>query len=101
MCPGSAEDSASDFLGRSATARAESLLARQSQYLTDPDDRDRALGRSSALIAREPSLVDSAWTLYTLDPTEVESWQAADDRVHTRLRYERITAGWDRFRLWS
>lgn len=53
------------------------------------------------MIDREPSLVDSAWTLYTLAPTEVEFWQATKDRVHTRLRYERAAAGWDRLRLWS
>ncbi|MFF4102103.1 pyridoxal 5'-phosphate synthase [Streptomyces sp. NPDC001903] len=102
VAPGSAEENAADFLGRSATARAASLLARQSQYLADPAERDHALAKSSALIEQAPSLVDSAWTLYTLAPAEVEFWQAAKDRVHTRLRYERTADdGWERFRLWS
>ncbi|MFG2875434.1 pyridoxal 5'-phosphate synthase [Streptomyces sp. NPDC048337] len=101
VTPGSAEDNAADFLGRSRTARAESLLARQSQYLMDTAERDRALEKSLALIDKEPSLVDSAWTLYTLAPTEVEFWQAARSRIHTRLRYERTADGWDRFQLWS
>ncbi|MET9609734.1 pyridoxal 5'-phosphate synthase [Streptomyces sp. NPDC006512] len=106
---GSARDNAADFLGRSATARAESLLGRQSQYLTDPAEQERAVAGSLALIRREPSLVDSAWTLYTLEPTEVEFWQAAESRLHTRLRYERAgvgatgggDGGWERFALWS
>ncbi|WP_405495459.1 pyridoxal 5'-phosphate synthase [Streptomyces sp. NBC_00096] len=98
---GSGADNAADFLGRSATARAESLVARQSQYLMDTDERDQALEKSLALIAKEPSLVDSAWTLYTLAPAEVEFWQAAESRVHTRLRYERVRDGWERLRLWS
>uniref|UniRef100_A0AAU2JHD8 Pyridoxal 5'-phosphate synthase n=1 Tax=Streptomyces sp. NBC_00049 TaxID=2903617 RepID=A0AAU2JHD8_9ACTN len=101
VTPGSAERSAADFLARSASARAESLLARQSQYLTDPAERDHALAKSLALLEAEPSLVDSAWTLYTLAPAEVEFWQAAEDRMHTRLRYERTGDGWQRFRLWS
>ncbi|MEV7618351.1 pyridoxal 5'-phosphate synthase [Streptomyces sp. NPDC089799] len=101
VTPGSAEDSAADFLSRAATARAEALLARQSQYLADTAERDQALEKSLALIERQPSLVDSAWTLYTLEPAVVEFWQAAEDRVHTRLRYERNGTGWDRFRLWS
>ncbi|MFD8948249.1 pyridoxal 5'-phosphate synthase [Streptomyces xanthophaeus] len=101
VTPGSAEDNAADFLARTPVARAESLLARQSQYLTDVADRDRALARSLALIGKEPSLVDSAWTLYTLAATEVEFWQAAPSRVHTRLRYERSGDRWERFRLWS
>ncbi|MFB7255573.1 pyridoxine/pyridoxamine 5'-phosphate oxidase [Streptomyces nojiriensis] len=89
VTPGSAQDNATDFLGRSDSARAESLLARQSQYLADPAERDQALEKALALIRQEPSLVDSGWTLYTLAPTEVEFWQAARSRVHTRLRYER------------
>ncbi|MFG2292326.1 pyridoxal 5'-phosphate synthase [Streptomyces sp. NPDC048603] len=101
VTPGSTEDSAADFLSRSATARAEALLARQSQYLADTAERDQALEKSLALIERQPSLVDSAWTLYTLAPAEVEFWQAARNRVHTRLRYERTGAGWERLLLWS
>ncbi|WP_405699670.1 pyridoxine/pyridoxamine 5'-phosphate oxidase [Streptomyces sp. NBC_00069] len=101
VTPGSAQDNAADFLGRSATARAESLLARQSQYLADPEERDQALAKSLALIEQAPSLVDSAWTLYTLAPAEVEFWQAAESRVHTRLRYERAGDRWERFPLWS
>ncbi|WP_234316292.1 MULTISPECIES: pyridoxine 5'-phosphate oxidase C-terminal domain-containing protein [unclassified Streptomyces] len=47
--------------------------------------------------------MDSAWTPYTLAPVEVEFWQAAKSRVHTRLHYERTgTDGrWERYRLWS
>ncbi|MFD8637567.1 pyridoxal 5'-phosphate synthase [Streptomyces sp. NPDC059533] len=101
VASGSARDNAEDFLSRAASARAEALLGRQSQYLADPAERDHALEKSLALIGREPSLVDSAWTLYTLAPTVVEFWQAAASRVHTRLRYERTADGWGRFRLWS
>ncbi|MFD8141895.1 pyridoxal 5'-phosphate synthase [Streptomyces sp. NPDC059708] len=101
VTPGSARDNAEDFLARSATARAEALLGRQSQYLADPAERDQALEKSLGLIGRDPSLVDSAWTLYTLAPVVAEFWQASADRVHTRLRYERTPAGWARFPLWS
>ncbi|WP_407835981.1 pyridoxine 5'-phosphate oxidase C-terminal domain-containing protein [Streptomyces sp. DSM 116496] len=87
--------------GSAEAARAEALLARQSQYLMDIAERDQALEKSRALIEREPSLVDSAWTLYTLAPSEVEFWQAAQNRTHTRLRYERSGDDWERFQLWS
>ncbi|MFJ9854746.1 pyridoxal 5'-phosphate synthase [Streptomyces sp. NPDC101150] len=101
VTPGSAQDSAADFLSRSVTARAESLLARQSQYLTDTAERDHALEKSLALVEQDPSLVDAGWTLYTLAPDEVEFWQAAKSRIHTRLRYERAADGWERCQLWS
>ncbi|MFI8260760.1 pyridoxal 5'-phosphate synthase [Streptomyces sp. NPDC085665] len=100
VTPGTAEENAADFLDRSPTARAQTLLGRQSRHLTDTADRDRALEKALALIEQEPSLVDSAWTLYTLAPAEVEFWQAAKSRIHTRLRYERTRDGWERFRLW-
>ncbi|MFE2548200.1 pyridoxine 5'-phosphate oxidase C-terminal domain-containing protein [Streptomyces sp. NPDC059355] len=40
--------------------------------------------------------------MYTRAPAEVEFWQAAKSRVHTRLRYERTAdGGRERLRLWS
>ncbi|WP_030690413.1 pyridoxal 5'-phosphate synthase [Streptomyces globisporus] len=99
--PESAARSAADFLARSATARAEALLGRQSRYLADPDERDRALRDSLARIEAEPDLVDSAWTLYSVVPDTVEFWQAAATRVHVRLRYEREGVTWQRRELWS
>ncbi|MCX2185325.1 pyridoxal 5'-phosphate synthase [Streptomyces sp. SKN60] len=99
--PEPADRSAADFLARSATARAEALLGRQSRYLADPEERDRALRDSLARIEAEPELVDPAWTLCTVVPDTVEFWQAAATRLHTRLRYEREGAGWQRRQLWS
>ncbi|MFF9978695.1 pyridoxine/pyridoxamine 5'-phosphate oxidase [Streptomyces erythrochromogenes] len=101
VTPGSVRENAEDCLARSATARAEALLARQSQYLMDTAERDQALEKALAAVGQEPSPVDSAWTLYTLSSGEVEFWQAANTRVHTRLRYERSRNGWERFLLWS
>ncbi|MFD9475278.1 MULTISPECIES: hypothetical protein [Streptomyces] len=72
MTPGSAEDNAADFPDRPPTARAESLVGRQSRHLTDTTDRDQALEKAPSLIEREPALVDSAWTLSALAATEVE-----------------------------
>ncbi|MFI8961940.1 pyridoxal 5'-phosphate synthase [Streptomyces sp. NPDC053493] len=95
-----AERSAADFLARGATARAEALLGRQSRYLTDPAARDRALRDGLARIEAEPGLVGPAWTLRTVVPDVVEFWQADAARAHTRLRYEREGAAWQRHRLW-
>ncbi|MFJ7065751.1 pyridoxal 5'-phosphate synthase [Streptomyces sp. NPDC101115] len=99
--PEPADRSAADFLARGETARAEALLARQSRYLTDPDERERALEASLARVKADPGLVDPDWTLYTVVPDVIEFWQAAATRVHVRLRYERETTGWQRHRLWS
>ncbi|MFD8641342.1 pyridoxal 5'-phosphate synthase [Streptomyces zaomyceticus] len=100
--PAPADRSAADFLARSVTARAEALLGRQSQYLVDPHERERALRASLARIEAAPDLVDPAWTLYILAPDVIEFWQAAATRVHVRLRYERdVGTRWQRRLLWS
>ncbi|MFJ7985884.1 pyridoxal 5'-phosphate synthase [Streptomyces sp. NPDC096351] len=101
VVPDAPERSAADFLARGPVARAEALLGSQSRYLADPEARERALERSLARVEAEPELVDPAWTLYTVVPDTVEFWQAAADRVHGRLRYERESTGWQRRRLWS
>ncbi|MFI1995398.1 pyridoxal 5'-phosphate synthase [Actinoplanes sp. NPDC020271] len=81
----SAKDSAADFLARSATARAEAALGRQSRPLTD-----------QPVPQVDPEIVIPEWTLYTLEPTEVEFWQGDEGRHHTRLRYIRAGGGWGR-----
>ncbi|MGF1339811.1 pyridoxine/pyridoxamine 5'-phosphate oxidase [Streptomyces flavovirens] len=97
-----AERGAADFLARSASARAESLVGRQSRHLDDVAERDRAVKESLRRVEKDPTLVAKAWTLHTLVPVTVEFWQADASRVHTRLRYERDAAGapWERHLLW-
>jgi pyridoxamine 5'-phosphate oxidase len=98
----SAEDSAADLLARSPSARAEALLERQSSHLdsleTHATERKAALVRVEA----DPSLITPQWKLYTVAATEIEFWQAARDRNHKRLRYERDAedGSWRRHLLW-
>ncbi|MEU3597345.1 pyridoxal 5'-phosphate synthase [Streptomyces sp. NPDC006798] len=97
----SAGESAADLLARSASARAEVLMGRQSDRLADTAERDREFASALARLAAEPELVSPGWTLYTVRATAVEFWQADKDRLHTRLRYERTGPGapWERHRL--
>jgi len=96
-----AERSAADFLARSPESRAESLTGRQSEVLADPAEAEIALQEARARIAARPALVAADWTLYALTADEVEFWQADEQRLHTRLRYERTNRGaWTRVRLW-
>ncbi|MFI1102111.1 pyridoxal 5'-phosphate synthase [Streptomyces melanogenes] len=97
-----AERGAADYLARSASARAEALVGRQSRHLDSAAERDRVIAEALARVEREPGLVAEAWNLYTVAPLTVEFWQADESRVHTRLRYERPAAGaaWERHLLW-
>ena len=94
------EASARDFLARSPGARAESLAGRQSEPLTDLGELEEEVRRAARRLAAEPDLVPPSWTLYALQPDEVEFWQADAGRRHVRLRYTRSGAGWVRERLW-
>jgi pyridoxamine 5'-phosphate oxidase len=98
--PATTEQSAADFLARSPAARAESLLGRQSTRLADPAERACAVRAAVARLERDPGLVAPGWTLYTLRAHEVEFWQGARDRGHTRVSYTRTDDGWRRGLLW-
>ncbi|MGG2464990.1 pyridoxine/pyridoxamine 5'-phosphate oxidase [Streptomyces sp. RGM 3693] len=95
-----AERSAADFLARSAGARAEALLGRQSQPLTSLAERDTAMAGAAERLADDPGLVPAAWTLHTVRAESVEFWQGAKDRNHTRLAYRRAGTTWTKELLW-
>ncbi|MFB6436460.1 pyridoxal 5'-phosphate synthase [Streptomyces sp. NPDC056411] len=96
----SAERAAADFLARSAGARAEALLGRQSGPLADLAERDAAVAASAARLAVQPDLVAPGWTLHTVRPELVEFWQGDAARKHTRLVYRRAGAHWTKELLW-
>ncbi|MFB6724018.1 pyridoxal 5'-phosphate synthase [Kribbella sp. NPDC056345] len=97
--PAAPDDSALDFLARPIAARAESLAARQSDVLNDPSEVSQTVAEQTERLQADPGLVAPNWTLYTLQPDEVEFWQADPDRRHLRLRY-RLTDNWTKERLW-
>ncbi|MEU6734879.1 pyridoxal 5'-phosphate synthase [Streptomyces physcomitrii] len=102
VAPASAEQSAADLLARAPSARAEALLGRQSEHLESAGEREGAFRAALARIEADPALVSPEWTLHTLVPARIEFWQAAEDRLHKRLRYERPDRHhpWERHLLW-
>lgn len=89
------EESARDFLARPIGSRAATLVGRQSERLTEPDAYGAALDAALRELDEHPDAVDSAWTLYALNPSRVEFWQASAGRDHTRVLYERQAVGWE------
>jgi pyridoxamine 5'-phosphate oxidase len=94
------EASARDYLARSPASRAEALTGHAGEVLDDPAELDAALREAAARLEADPGLVADEWTLYALDPDEVELHQLDPDRRHLRLRYTRTEKGWRRERLW-
>lgn len=100
VSPAPEQESAADFLHRSPATRAEAMTGRQSEILTSRHELERAAEAAIERIDQGPDLVLDGWTLYTLHAGEVEFWQAARDRQHTRLRYRRDGDTWTRGELW-
>jgi len=96
----SAQQSAADFAARSADARAEAMLGRQSQPLQRWQDWEDAIGVARRQLQDEPDCVAPDWALYLVRPDEIEFWQADRSRRHERLQYLRENDGWVRQMLW-
>ena len=94
---------AADYLSRAPGARAQVLLARQSQPLDDPVDMDGPLAQARADLDAKPDFVPKEWVSYALAPQRVEFWQGDPERRHQRLLYTadpRAAGGWRTTRLW-
>ncbi|MFE6779696.1 pyridoxal 5'-phosphate synthase [Streptomyces sp. NPDC057702] len=94
------EESAADLHRRSPGALAAALVGRQSEVLDAYEELDRASTAAWERAAREPDAPAPTWTLYVLDPTEVEFFQGDERRRHVRLRYRTTATGWHRDLLW-
>jgi pyridoxamine 5'-phosphate oxidase len=82
---------------RPVSTHPMSVAAVQSAPL---DDEDKL--RAEALRLAEPGEAlprPDQWLGYLLAPAAVEFWEAAPDRLHRRLRYDRTDDGWTWTRL--
>ncbi|MGW0814248.1 pyridoxine/pyridoxamine 5'-phosphate oxidase [Streptomyces viridiviolaceus] len=95
-----AEEAQSDLHARSAGALAAALTGRQSEPLSSPDELARASEAAWDRAGREPDAPVASWTLYRLEPDEVEFFQGEARRRHVRLAYRRSEEGWSRLLLW-
>nr|WP_063806285.1 pyridoxal 5'-phosphate synthase [Streptomyces kanamyceticus] len=94
-----------DLHARSTGALAAALVGHQSEVLSSSDELARASTGAWERAAAEPDADAASWTLYVLDPVEVEYFQGDVRRRHVRLRYRRNgeaseRADWVRELLW-
>ena len=92
--------STTDFLARSATARAVAIAGRQSAVQPPLDVVDQTISDARAILDFKPDYVPEEWVAYRIRPHTVEFWQAARQRDQIRLRYTRSGATWERALLW-
>lgn len=93
-------EAAADFRARPAEARATALVGRPTATLTGETEYAHVRDAARARLAAAPETVPDTWALWRITPGTVEFWQAAHDRAHIRLRYNRTADAWARERLW-
>ncbi|MFP3991775.1 pyridoxamine 5'-phosphate oxidase family protein [Streptomyces sp. E11-3] len=89
-----------DLHARSTGALAAALVGHQSEALASRDELARASEAAWDRAAAEPSAPVPSWTLYVLEPDEVEFFQGDASRQHVRLRYQRDGTDWRTGLLW-
>lgn len=90
------EASRADLAHRSTGALASALVGRQSEVLPAYEELVTASQAAWERAQAEPDAPAPSWTLYVLEPAEVEFFQGDARRRHVRLRYRRDTgAGTD------
>ncbi|GAA2482927.1 pyridoxal 5'-phosphate synthase [Streptomyces gobitricini] len=98
---GTPEEAYADLHARSTGALAAALVGRQSEPLTSVGELERASAAAWERAGAEPDADVETWTLYVLEPYEVEFFQGDARRRHLRLRYRRASDGtWTRDLLW-
>ncbi|GHB05145.1 pyridoxal 5'-phosphate synthase [Streptomyces termitum] len=93
-----------DLHARTTGALAAALTGRQSEVLDSPATLAGASEAAWARAGAEPDADVPTWTLYVVEPDEVEFFQGDARRRHVRLRYRRPRedgdTSWVRELLW-
>ncbi|MBD0709157.1 MULTISPECIES: pyridoxal 5'-phosphate synthase [unclassified Streptomyces] len=97
---GTPEEAYADLHARTTGALASALVARQSEVLDSPATLEAASEAAWRRAEAEPDAPAPTWTLYIVEPSEIEFFQGDPHRRHIRLRYRRTPDGWTRELLW-
>ncbi|WP_327355390.1 pyridoxine/pyridoxamine 5'-phosphate oxidase [Streptomyces sp. NBC_01304] len=91
-----------DLHARSTGALAAALVGRQSEVLGSQGELATSSAAAWERAQAEPDAESPTWTLYVLEPDEVEYFQGDAQRRHVRVRYRREApdSDWTRELLW-
>ncbi|WP_409471375.1 pyridoxine/pyridoxamine 5'-phosphate oxidase [Streptomyces sp. HC307] len=95
-----AEEGQADLHARSTGALAAALTGHQSGPLGSLQELALASEAAWTRAQDDPDTQAPTWTLYRLQPDEVEFFQGDARRRHVRLAYRRTEDGWSRQLLW-
>jgi pyridoxamine 5'-phosphate oxidase len=84
---------------RPLASRIAAWASPQSRPLADRAALDALYEAAAARFGDEDVPLPDFWGGYRVVPEAVEFWEHRDDRLHDRIRYERLESGWRRERL--
>ena len=87
------------FRTRPLESRLAAWASPQSRPLASRGELDRLYAEAVARFPGDEVPLPPHWGGFRLQPESYEFWQHGDDRLHDRLRYERVDGAWRRERL--
>jgi len=95
----SKEESEAYFRTRPRGSRIGAWASHQSRPLESRDALEERVRKYEAEFEGKEVALPPYWGGYRLSPRSVEFWQGRANRLHDRIRFDRIGQAWDRSRL--
>jgi pyridoxamine 5'-phosphate oxidase len=93
------EEAEAYFGTRPLGSRIAAIASPQSRPLADRAELERLVDAARARFPGEDPPLPRHWGGFRVQPQAYEFWQHGDDRLHDRIRYERVDTRWSLGRL--
>lgn len=98
--PVTAAEADAYFASRARESRIGAWASDQSRPLDSRAALEAAVARETARFEGEDVPRPDRWTGWRVVPDQIEFWRDRPFRLHDRLRFDRVVAGWTTTRLW-